>query len=155
MSPQRIQRQRTKGWRMPEGAVYVGRPTKWGNPFEAYLCCCKAWDVRDNNGVTYLASHEFIRLHPRMTIDLDEWLRDAIRVTTRRTGRMPWPRGKAEAVARAVELYGNDFRLGTSDITPEEVRAELAGKDLACWCPLSSPCHADVLLELANAGEPS
>ena len=27
MSPQRIQRQRTKGWRMPEGAVYVGRPT--------------------------------------------------------------------------------------------------------------------------------
>lgn len=28
----RIQRQRTKGWKMPEGAVYVGRPTKWGNP---------------------------------------------------------------------------------------------------------------------------
>lgn len=32
-APKRIQRQRTKGWRMPEGAVYVGRPTKWGNPF--------------------------------------------------------------------------------------------------------------------------
>ena len=31
--PLRIQRQRTKGWRMPAGAVYVGRPTKWGNPF--------------------------------------------------------------------------------------------------------------------------
>jgi hypothetical protein len=29
----RIQRRRTKGWRMPEGAVYVGRPTRWGNPF--------------------------------------------------------------------------------------------------------------------------
>lgn len=29
----RIQRQRTKGWRMPEGAVYVGRPSSWGNPF--------------------------------------------------------------------------------------------------------------------------
>lgn len=29
----RIQRRRTKGWRMPDGAVYVGRPTKWGNPF--------------------------------------------------------------------------------------------------------------------------
>lgn len=27
----RVQRQRTKGWRMPEGAVYVGRPTRWGN----------------------------------------------------------------------------------------------------------------------------
>ena len=31
--PERIQRKRTKGWRMPVGAVYVGRPTKWGNPF--------------------------------------------------------------------------------------------------------------------------
>lgn len=31
--PKRIQRQRTKGWRMPAGCVYVGRPTKWGNPF--------------------------------------------------------------------------------------------------------------------------
>jgi hypothetical protein len=29
--PQRIQRKRTKGWKMPPGAVYVGRPTKWGN----------------------------------------------------------------------------------------------------------------------------
>jgi hypothetical protein len=29
----RIQRQRTKGWRMPEGAIYVGRPTRWGNLF--------------------------------------------------------------------------------------------------------------------------
>src|SRR5690348_14376983 len=31
--PKRIQRSRAKGWRMPEGAIYVGRPTKWGNPF--------------------------------------------------------------------------------------------------------------------------
>lgn len=31
--PKRIQRKRTRGWRMPEGVVYVGRPTKWGNPF--------------------------------------------------------------------------------------------------------------------------
>jgi hypothetical protein len=28
---------------------------------------------------------------------------------------------------------------------------ELRGKDLMCWCPLDKPCHADVLLELANA----
>ena len=31
--PKRIQRKRTKGWRMPPNTVYVGRPTKWGNPF--------------------------------------------------------------------------------------------------------------------------
>lgn len=29
---------------------------------------------------------------------------------------------------------------------------ELRGKNLACWCRLDRPCHADVLLELANAG---
>jgi hypothetical protein len=28
---------------------------------------------------------------------------------------------------------------------------ELRGKDLACWCPVGSPCHADVLLEIANS----
>lgn len=30
------------------------------------------------------------------------------------------------------------------------VRAELAGKNLMCFCPLDQPCHADVLLDLAN-----
>lgn len=28
--------------------------------------------------------------------------------------------------------------------------SELRGKNLACWCKLGAPCHADVLLELAN-----
>ncbi len=31
-----------------------------------------------------------------------------------------------------------------------EARAALRGKNLACWCKLSEPCHADVLLEVAN-----
>lgn len=31
------------------------------------------------------------------------------------------------------------------------VRRELGGADLACWCPLDQPCHADVLLEIANS----
>ena len=31
--PRVIKRQRTKGWRMPPNTVYVGRPTKWANPF--------------------------------------------------------------------------------------------------------------------------
>lgn len=30
------------------------------------------------------------------------------------------------------------------------IRQGLAGRDLACWCPLDQPCHADVLLEIAN-----
>ena len=32
--PKRIQRKRAKGWVMPANAVYVGRPTEWGNPFQ-------------------------------------------------------------------------------------------------------------------------
>ncbi len=32
-APRRIQRSCAKGWRMPEGAVYVGRPTVWQNPY--------------------------------------------------------------------------------------------------------------------------
>jgi Protein of unknown function (DUF3631)/Domain of unknown function (DUF4326) len=31
-----------------------------------------------------------------------------------------------------------------------EIRSALHGRDLACWCPLDQPCHADVLLEIAN-----
>ena len=29
-------------------------------------------------------------------------------------------------------------------------REYLRGKDLCCWCPLDKPCHADVLIEVAN-----
>jgi len=32
--PKRIQRKRTKGWRMPENTVSVTRPGKWGNPYK-------------------------------------------------------------------------------------------------------------------------
>lgn len=32
-TPERIQRKRTKGWTAPVGAKYVGRGTRWGNPF--------------------------------------------------------------------------------------------------------------------------
>jgi hypothetical protein len=35
MSPQRLQRKRSKGWRKPAGAIYVGRPTRWGNRWQA------------------------------------------------------------------------------------------------------------------------
>lgn len=31
--PYRIQRSRRAGWRLPVDAVYVGRPTIWGNPW--------------------------------------------------------------------------------------------------------------------------
>ena len=66
-------------------------------------------------------------------------------------------------------MYGNPFksppfgRQAAVDLfrrrieEPDEQREErlqliraLKGRDLACWCPLDQPCHADVLLEIAN-----
>lgn len=44
---------------------------------------------------------------------------------------------------RAIDLYRREAqRLGVS--------AALRGKNLACWCDPGQPCHADVLLDLAN-----
>lgn len=101
--PKRIQRKRTKGWRMGD-AVYVGRGSKYGNPWRVDL-----------------------GMSPKGAV----WrYQDAL------NGLMPFA------------------KLPSKD----EIRTELRGKDLACWCPLTDaqgnhvPCHADVLLELANGG---
>ena len=38
--------------------------------------------------------------------------------------------------------------------TDKEIREALAGRDLACYCPLDGhPCHADELLRIANADQ--
>ena len=108
MAPRRIQRRRAKGWRMPEGAVYVGRPTGWGNPFahrnpEIAVRMFRAW-----------------LLGTCRSIDLLECRVVASRLPDRR---------------RAI-LQSLDW---------------LAGKPLACWCAPTFFCHADVLLDLANA----
>jgi Domain of unknown function (DUF4326) len=52
-----------------------------------------------------------------------------------------------EAVARFREALAG----GELPFSSDEVRAQLRGKNLACWCPLDAACHADVLLEVANA----
>jgi hypothetical protein len=61
---------------------------------------------------------------------------------------------KAEAVRRCISTFRESLE--------ERLKGEpdflvpLRGKNLACWCPLTDkegkpvPCHADVLLELAN-----
>jgi hypothetical protein len=52
------------------------------------------------------------------------------------------------------ELVGEAHRLHTwmqrAARRTDTATADLRGRDLACWCPLDQPCHADVLLELAN-----
>lgn len=55
---------------------------------------------------------------------------------------------RRSAVARYRDLLLDHPHL--VPVTVEQIRAELRGKNLACWCPLDQPCHADVLLEIAN-----
>jgi hypothetical protein len=49
-----------------------------------------------------------------------------------------------------VGLYREALVNGALGISERDVRTELAGRDLACWCPPGAACHADVLLEVAN-----
>jgi hypothetical protein len=55
----------------------------------------------------------------------------------------------------AVQLYREDARLYQGKGLPGgepiyDFLPELAGHDLMCFCPPDQPCHADILLELAN-----
>jgi hypothetical protein len=60
----------------------------------------------------------------------------------------PW--GQTRARHHAVEDFRDALEEGSLVLPLEELR----GKNLACWCPLLEPCHADVLLELANPAPP-
>jgi hypothetical protein len=55
---------------------------------------------------------------------------------------LPNTYGLAESLLR-YRLHIEGFDMAT-------LERDLTGKDLAYWCPLDQPCHADVLLELAN-----
>ena len=108
-TPKRIQRQRTKGWRMPPNTVYVGRPTIFGNPFavDAYWSTGYSGNLRAAR----------------------RWAVEQFNL---------WTAGRISGVG------------GLRRVTLAARLHELRGKDLACWCPLDQPCHADVLLEIAN-----
>lgn len=44
--PERIQRKRAKGWRMPPDTIIVDRSTKWGNPFRVGPGRAQAYAVK-------------------------------------------------------------------------------------------------------------
>lgn len=116
-TPERIQRRRIRGWRMPEGARYVGRGSEWGNPYV----------------VGELAIIETPSVYvPR-----------AARV------RANYCYGPVITPEIAVLLH----RVWLADRLEEQIRAEMAGQDLVCWCALDAPCHADTYLEIANGGD--
>lgn len=110
MRPVRIQRKRTKGYNMQSHSqsingldcVYVGRPSKWGNPYVV----------------------------GKVTYDYSKRAATLVKVTDRET---------------ACEL----FEKIAHEFHPKSIK-DLRGKNIACWCPLDQPCHADILLRLAN-----
>jgi len=111
IKPVRIQRSRQHKQVSPNGLpiVYVGRPTKWGNPFK----------VGDNN-----VEH----------IDTESY--DFVDIVT------------IKSVAECIEEYEEYIK---EQIEEENLDInELAGKNLSCWCKIGEPCHADILLKLAN-----
>ena len=95
---------------MPEGAVYVGRPTRWGNPFPVHFESLDAYRALLNRDFAWFRRSGFCK-----------WTAGAI---------FSWTLTCKEDVQKLLE--------------------PLRGKDLVCWCRIGAPCHADVLLELAN-----
>ncbi|AGT09088.1 DUF4326 domain-containing protein [Paracoccus aminophilus] len=113
--PQRIQRKRTKGWRMPEGAVSVCRPSIWGNPFT--VANLRAIGIEGPaSALSRICVDEF-----------EGWL------------------AEPSLLPECVGPVNKASRQRILDNLPS-----LRGKDLACWCRLDQPCHADLLLRLAN-----
>ena len=124
--PERIQRQRTKGWRMPKGAVYVGRPSKWGNPWSV-----GRGGLPEGPGMFFAGDGDMSQF---MVVKMfASWLELGLGAPALMCGG-PYP----DLVARRQRIL-------------DEI-GELRGHDLACWCRPADPCHADVLLELANGG---
>ena len=97
-----------------------------------------------------------------------------IQLSRQRGWRLPAAAVKVDRSTR----WGNPFRIGDEGVpdvstaarlfrklldrddladhhvffvfTRERLRADLGGKDLACWCATGSACHADELLRVAN-----
>lgn len=137
MSPQRVQRRRVAGQPgIPAGARYVGRPGKWGNPVRIghWVSAGSAW--RDGGRCT-------VSTFPRTAADLVLYYQLGLRHGGLVIG------GTRGEDRRPVPLPSLD-----------DIRQELAGLDLACWCPLTDengqpvPCHAAVLLSVAAGADP-
>jgi hypothetical protein len=74
----------------------------------------------------------------------------AVVVSRPSTWGNPFRVGVDGDAAQCVAAYRRALLAGELGVTVADVRRELGGRDLACWCPPRAPCHGDVLLELAN-----
>jgi len=69
----------------------------------------------------------------------------------------PFTAAECGSVALAVAQHGRwmrgeiDAPSGAEPPSADSIRGALGGHALACWCPLEGPCHADLLLAIANS----
>jgi hypothetical protein len=126
--PYRVQLSRAKGWRMPDGAIKVDRSTRWGNPFEP--------------GRRVIA--------PGAYGSLASPYHGCQASGTYGSGPRKYEIRKVRGRAEAVALFASYVRRDPSGWPPGEIFWGLGGSPLACWCPLDEPCHADILLAVAN-----
>lgn len=123
--PQRIRMTRQRPWRRDNpDAIIVDRTTKWGNPILASDVGGQFPSANDYQ-VARLVVRDFEPLAKNGSLYLPNW-----RFQGGRRGPVSWTYPSLD-----------------------EIRAELAGHDLACWCPLDQACHIEVLLVLANGVE--
>ena len=136
--PQRIQRRRSKGWRLPEGAVSVARPSRFGNPFRIVAGNVGEGRARANRVVVGPPWDTALDWHLGIGAMGEE---------------IAYPTTGSDPNEHVVELYRRLLSERTVMWGDERFAAwiaPIAGHDLACFCPLGQQCHADVLLELAN-----
>lgn len=125
---ERIQRKRTKGWRLPENTVSVTRPSGWGNPFKIGEQAPPIFDemYSGTNRPPYLDEDDYLIYGIRGNVISD-----------------------ATTAVRLFRQYLNWFRE-KYPVEFEALIAPLRGKNLACFCKVGDPCHADVWIEFAK-----
>lgn len=138
MRPHRIRLSRKRGWRMPADTVKVDRSTKWGNPFDfrrsEFCWAALSFGCRGDAAGRQEASVRAFR----------DWIDPPKGRQTLMMERQPKMVGPGGEVP-----LGPLIKAGAAP-SRQAIRDALRGKHLACWCQLDGPCHADVLLELAN-----
>ncbi|TIX70019.1 MAG: DUF4326 domain-containing protein [Mesorhizobium sp.] len=136
--PVRIQLSRAKGWRIPPNTVKVDRTTKWGNPFDFRKSeCC--WIA-----LSYGCRGDRLGRQEASVRAFREWIDPGY---GRRTAMLEYQPafGDGERKVPAGPKISAGMAPAISNIV-----SQLRGKNLACWCKAGEPCHADVLLEIAN-----
>jgi hypothetical protein len=121
---ERIQRKRTKGYKMPENTIYVGRPTKWGNPFKL------VGDMIYIDAGYRRANIDKWVFYNYGTIDDVVALYELL-------------------LTNKYDCYNPDVLYWQNHFRKLDFSA-LKGSNLSCFCSLNQPCHVDAIMKHLN-----